>query len=137
MAYNRRNFIHHAGKAALLLTVFSSFKNKPRNKQMKNVFIHHVFFWLANADSETDKALLIEGLKKLSAVKTIKKFHIGKPAATSREVIDGSYSISWMLEFANDADQASYQTDPVHLKFVEDCKHLWKKVLVYDTVDAE
>lgn len=134
MNFNRRNFINKAGIAILSLTALSSFKNKPRTKQMKNVFYHHVFFWLANPASKEDRTKLIEGLTKLSAVKTIQHFHIGKPANTNRGVIDSSYSISWLLEFANDEDQASYQTDPIHLKFVDDCKNLWNKVVVYDTV---
>jgi len=69
-------------------------------------------------------------------VKTIRRFHIGKPAGTSREVIDASYSASWCLTFDSAADQDSYQVDPIHLKFVEECKNLWKKVVVYDSVDA-
>ena len=100
----------------------------------KNVFIHHVYFWLSNPESSADRNQLIEGLDKLSSVATIKIFHIGLPAATSREVIDSSYSVSWLLLFKNKEDQDSYQTDPIHLKFVEDCKHLWSKVVVYDTV---
>ena len=80
---------------------------------------------------------LIEGLKKLSAVTTIRNFHIGKPASTNRNVIDSSYSISWLLLFDNKEDQDSYQTDPIHLKFVEECSHLWSKVVVYDTVDID
>jgi hypothetical protein len=102
----------------------------------KNEFIHHVFFWLRNSDSNEDRILLIEGLKKLSLANTIKDYHIGTPAATNREVIDSSYSVSWLLLFQNKEDQDIYQTDPIHLKFVEDCAHLWKKVVVYDTVDA-
>ena len=100
----------------------------------KNIFIHHVYFWLKNPLSVEDRDNLIEGLKKLSTVTTIKNFHIGMPAATSREVIDSSYAISWLLLFNNKDDQDSYQIDPVHLKFVEDCKHLWSKVVVYDTI---
>ena len=136
MNFNRRNFITKAGLAVLSLSALSSFRNKPRNTKMKNVFYHHVFFWLENPAKKEDRDKLIEGLNKLSSVKTIQHFHIGKPASTNRDVIDSSYSVSWLLEFANDADQASYQTDPIHLKFVEDCKHLWKKVVVYDTVDV-
>ena len=60
----------------------------------------------------------------MSSVSTIQAFHIGVPAATSREVIDTSYSISWLLLFKNKEDQDSYQTDPVHLNFVETCKYL-------------
>jgi hypothetical protein len=100
----------------------------------KNSFIHHVYFWLKNPENINDFYQLIEGLKKLSAVSTIRSFHIGKPASTKREVIDSSYSISWLLLFNNKEDQDSYQIDPVHLKFVEECSHLWSKVVVYDTI---
>jgi hypothetical protein len=103
---------------------------------MKKVFIHHVYFWLKNPGNADDRARLVEGLTKLSKVTTIKNFHIGKPANTSRGVIDTTYDISWYNEFANDEDQASYQTDPIHLKFVEECSHLWQKVIVYDSVDV-
>jgi hypothetical protein len=102
----------------------------------KNIFVHHVYFWLKNPQSKEDKNKLIEGLKKLTAIKSIKSFHIGQPAGTSREVIDSSYAISWLLVFKNAADQDSYQSDPIHLKFVEECAHLWSKVVVYDSVDA-
>jgi hypothetical protein len=40
------------------------------------------------------------------------------------------------LLFDNKEDQDIYQTDPVHLKFINDCSHLWQKVLVYDTVST-
>lgn len=125
-----------AGLAATAVTTLSAFKNDNGKQQMKNVFIHHVYFWLKNTGSESDRNKLVEGLKKLSEVKTIANFHIGKPAATNRDVIERGYAVSWFVQFANDADQASYQTDPVHLKFVEDCSHLWSKVIVYDSVDV-
>ena len=100
------------------------------------MFIHHVYFWLKNPDSEDDQARLIEGLKKLSKVDTIKKFYIGIPAATNRDVIERSYSVSWLLFFDNPSAQDSYQTDPIHLKFVEECSSLWNKVVVYDSIDV-
>ena len=104
--------------------------------ELKGVFIHHVFFWLKNSGNAEDRAQLIMGLKKLSAVKTIRQFHIGKPAQTNRDVIERSYSISWFVLFDNAADQESYQSDPIHLKFVDECSHLWSKVVVHDSVDA-
>lgn len=102
---------------------------------MKNIFIHHVYFWLNNTGNADDLEKLVTGLKKLSSVKTIKQFHIGKPASTSRDVIDGSYSISWFTLFDSKEDQDSYQIDPIHIKFVEECAPLWKKVIVYDSID--
>ena len=101
----------------------------------KNIFIHHVYFWLKNPVSVNDRNELIAGLQKLSSASTIKSFHIGVPAATSREVIDSSYAVSWLLFFNNKEDQDTYQTDPMHLKFIDDCAHLWSKVVVYDAVD--
>ena len=46
-----------------------------------------------------------------------------------------TYDISWLVFFESPADQDSYQNDPIHLKFVEECSLLWEKVTVYDTVD--
>jgi hypothetical protein len=103
---------------------------------IENSFLHHVYFWLKNPESAADRQQLIEGLQKLSKVQTIQLFHIGQPAATNREVIERSYSISWLLLFNNAADQESYQSDPIHLKFVEECSHLWNKVVVYDSVNV-
>jgi hypothetical protein len=103
---------------------------------LSNTFVHHVYFWLADPDNRDDHAALIEGLKRLSAVTTIREYHIGQPADTSRDVIDTSYAVSWLVLFANTEDQASYQTDPIHLQFVKECSHLWDKVVVFDSIDV-
>ncbi len=103
--------------------------------ELPTAFIHHVYFWLKTPQNLEDRSKLIEGLKELSKVKTIQEYHISLPAGTSRDVIDSSYSVSWMLVFKNSADQESYQTDPIHLKFVEICSSLWDKVIVYDSED--
>lgn len=103
--------------------------------QLQNIFIHHVFFWL-NENNELNRNKLIEGLEKLSTVKTIIHFHIGIPAGTNRDVIDNTYSISWALFFNTPEDQESYQTDPIHLNFVKEYSHLWKKVKVFDTINT-
>jgi hypothetical protein len=134
---SRRKFIGDSAKAAAGLAFITSISNSEISMTAtKNVFIHHVYFWLNNPDSTDDLKKLIEGLQKLSKVKKIKMFHIGKPAGTNRDVIDSSYAVSWLLMFDNRADQDSYQTDPIHLKFVEECQHLWKKVVVYDSIDV-
>jgi Stress responsive A/B Barrel Domain len=102
----------------------------------KNMFVHHVYFWLKNPQSKDDRAKLVAGLEKLSMVKTIDMFHIGQPAGTNREVIDSSYAVSWLLVFKDKASQDSYQVDPIHLKFIEECSSLWEKVVVYDSIDV-
>lgn len=101
------------------------------------LFVHHVYFWLKNPNSEADKAKLIEGLENLSKVSEIKMAHIGTPASTNRSVIERGYAVSWLLFFENLEEEEIYQKHPIHLKFVENYSHLWEKVIVYDSVGAK
>lgn len=133
---SRRDFISTTGKVALAGSTGIFAANNQSSMTAKNMFIHHVYFWLKNPTSKEDKQALIEGLKKLTKVTTIKMFHIGEPADTNRDVIDRSYSVSWMLIFDDKDAEERYQVDPIHLNFVDTCKHLWEKVVVYDSVDA-
>ena len=132
----RREFITNTGKAMVAGGLVTLTENETPN-MIENKFIHHVYFWLKNTGNKDDRAKLVEGLTKLSKVKTIKTFHIGQPADTNRDVIDRSYAVSWFTMFDNASDQANYQTDPIHLKFVEEYSHLWSKVIVYDSVDVK
>ena len=100
------------------------------------VFVHHVYFWLkAPGDPEAREAL-IAGLRRLTAAPDILWSHIGLPAESERGVVDDSYSVSWLVFFADKAAEDRYQIDPIHLKFVEDCSPLWERVVVYDTEQA-
>lgn len=132
----RRKFIKDAGKTSLAAGFFTLAENPATTMVEKNIFIHHVYFWLKNPGNKEDLNKLIKGLEKLSKIDYIKLFHIGKPADTNRDVIDTSYSVSWLLFFKNKEEEERYQKDPIHLKFVEECKDLWQKVVVYDSVDA-
>lgn len=133
---SRRDFISLTGKLAVTTGLATFATNTLTAMPASDYFIHHVYFWLKNPDSQEDRNKLVEGLKKLTKVQSIKTSHIGKPAGTNRDVIDSSYAISWLLTFENRANQDSYQVDPIHLKFVEECKDLWSRVVVYDTVDV-
>lgn len=128
---SRRTFLKTSALAAAAVGTESTLSDTVASP--KSIFVHHVYFWLKRAGNEEDRAKLVEGLEKLAKVKTIQMAHIGFPADTNRPVIDRSYAVSWLCFFKNDVDQASYQVDPIHLKFVEDCKHLWEKVIVYDS----
>jgi len=134
-SFTRRAFIADAGKAAAMggLGVIPAVMEE---NPLKKKFIHHVFFWLKNPDSESDKKKLVEGLQTLTKIKGILMYQIGVPAGTSRDVIERSYSVSELFVFDNAENQAAYQTDPIHLKFVENCSSLWEKVTVFDTVEA-
>ncbi len=100
------------------------------------MIIHHVYFWLKESLSEDDKAKFVRGLRSLAEIDALKMSDIGVPAGTDRAVIDSSYSYSWLTIFDSMANHDVYQEHPVHLKFVEDCAHLWDRVLIFDSVSA-
>jgi len=97
--------------------------------------VHHVLFSLKNAGSAEDREHLISGLRTLADIEVVRGFHIGVPAPTEkRDVVDDSYDVSELLFFDSVADQKIYQDHPVHQAFVARCSHLWRKVVVYDTL---
>lgn len=106
---------------------------EPKNKKQ---LVHHVYFWLKNRDSKEDLNQLLAGLKTLEKIESVRKIHIGVPASTEqREVVDSSYSASELIFFDDVAGQDIYQVHAIHKKFVDQCSHLWAKVIVYDSVD--
>ena len=135
MNYKRRNFIKSAaaGVAGAGLLSASSYHHT-KNDTIKNMFIHHVFFWLKQPVTQEIRNKFEQALKELVKVETIVDYHLGVPASTDREVIDTTYSYSLLVLFRNKEDQDIYQTHPKHLKFIEDCQDLWERVVVYDTV---
>src|SRR5215217_4420777 len=130
---NRRQFIT---SAAMLSTGLATSK-LPSMKEEKKRLVHHVYFWLKNPGSKEDLAKLLDGLRTLKNIETVRKIHIGVPAETeARGVVDASYSASELLLFEDLAGQKTYQDHPIHKKFVEDCSQLWQKVIVYDSMDV-
>ena len=128
---NRRKFILTTASAGAAAIVHA----KPLQQNDKKI-VHHVFFWLKNPSSKEDLDKLLAGLKTLEKIKKVRKLYIGVPASTEkRDVVDNSYHASELMFFDNLEDQKAYQDDPVHKKFVEDCSHLWEKVIVYDIQD--
>jgi hypothetical protein len=133
----RRKFILSTAAltaGALAATALPTMTMETKDKKQ---LAHHVFFWLKNPDSKEDLNKLIEGLKTLRKIETIRKFNIGVPASTEkRDVVDNSYSVSELMFFDDVEGQDVYQVHPIHKKFIEDCSHLWSKVIVYDSIDV-
>lgn len=133
---NRRNFVRKiaAGMAATSFMAVSEQVNA-NNAAMKKIFVHHVFFWLKEPQNQECRIQFEKGLKELISVPQIQSSHIGTPVESPREVVDDSFTYSYMAFFKSKEDQDIYQTHPVHLKFIADCQHLWEKVVVYDAMD--
>jgi hypothetical protein len=131
MSSSRRTFI----AAAATLAATNAGASAAVNVYPK--LVHHVFFWLKNPEAKEDLARLLEGLRTLANIETVRGAHFGVPASTEkRDVVDNSYSASEILFFDDLAGQKIYQDHPIHMKFVADCSHLWERVVVYDALAA-
>lgn len=97
-------------------------------------FVHVVNFWLKKDLSQNDIKKFEENLTALKGIETIEIFNVGKPAATDRPVIDRSYNYCLLTVFRDEKGHDIYQTHALHLKFLENCKTMWDKVLIYDSV---
>jgi hypothetical protein len=100
------------------------------------MFVHHVFFWLNEGLAADDIQKFENGVRSLLKIEVLSSGDVGIPASTDRPVIERSYSYSLLTVFANKAAHDAYQEHPVHLKFIEECKHLWSRVLIYDSETA-
>ncbi len=96
-------------------------------------FMHTVYIWLKKDLSDTDRSKFLTEVKKLKAIQSVARFRMGTHEDTDgRGVVDHSYSYALNIEFDSVKDHDAYQIDPIHLEFVEQCKDLWDKVIVYD-----
>jgi len=97
--------------------------------------VHTVYFWLTDDVTEERKKEFEQALIDLSTVPSIDKFYWGTPAATTpRDVIDDSYDYAINVFFESIEAEAAYQVDPIHDKFVETQKAIFRVVKVYNNL---
>jgi len=117
----------------LLTTVISFGQNEKAMKNFDSNFAHTVFFWFKNPDHKEDRIKFEKSLQKfLDNSAYAKTNFIGTPPKATREVVDDSFTYSLVVTFASAEDQEAYQSEAPHLLFIEECKALWEKVIVYD-----
>jgi hypothetical protein len=56
----------------------------------------------------------------------------GKMATSHRDVVDQTYQVALNIQFQSKQAQDEYQNHPQHVEFVERCKPLFAKVIIYD-----
>jgi len=119
---------------AIINLISISASQAQKSKKIEGSFIHTVYFWLNNPDSDEDREKFLASLKKfINSSEFITGKHIGTPADTDRPVIDNTYTFSLILTFKSKEIQDKYQAEPAHKQFIKESESLWKKVLVYDS----
>ena len=93
---------------------------------------HVVVFWTKANESDAADKCLASARRHLANIPGLLSFHVGKMSPSERPVVDQSYQVALSATFADRAAEAAYQAHPQHLAFLEECKPLWHKVVVYD-----
>jgi hypothetical protein len=98
-------------------------------------FLHLVYFYPVDNAGADDAATLQKGCRKwLPGIPSVLRMEAGFPAGTDREVVDNTYAVGLLVEFADQAGHDLYNTHPDHLAFIAENKHLWSRVQIYDTL---
>ncbi|MGD1945584.1 MAG: Dabb family protein [Croceivirga sp.] len=124
-------------KVLLLITMIVTplvvVAQKEPMKEFDSNFAHIVYFWFKNPDNASERAKFEKSLKTfLERSKYAKTNFIGTPPKAIREVVDDSFTYNLVVTFESEEAQANYQSEEAHLIFIEECKDLWEKVIVYD-----
>jgi len=102
---------------------------------MTDPFIHMVFFWLREPQNAAHRQLFETSIHRfLNDSAHSGSWHVGTPAGTGRAVVDNSYTYCLIVTFSTAGKQDLYQTEPAHLKFIEEASYLWERVQVYDSI---
>jgi hypothetical protein len=117
--------------AALVLLTFALLS---RTDAADPKLAHMVYFKLKDS-SPAAKEKLVEACRKyLSGHAGTVAFAAGVLAEDlNREVNDRDFDVSLHVVFENKAAHDKYQTQPRHLKFIEENKENWDKVRVFDS----
>lgn len=98
------------------------------------MILHSVFFYLKDvAPVETAGLMQAEILEKLSGISSVREILAGPPQGIDRDVVDNDYAMSLHAKFDDLQGLQSYQSDPVHVAFVDRFKPHFERIRVYDT----
>ncbi len=98
------------------------------------MILHSVFFYLKEeSPAETADLMKEDILQKLSGIASVREILAGPPQGIDRNVVDNDYAMSLHAKFDDLEGLQAYQTDPVHVAFVDRFKPFFERIKVYDT----
>ncbi len=93
---------------------------------------HIVLVWLDKSLSQEQITKIIDNTKQLSKINYVKSMKVGRAIASTRKIVDDSFTFGIVMEFANIESMNKYLVDDNHVNYVKRLKPMIKKLLVYD-----
>lgn len=101
----------------------------------KGTVDHVVLMWQKRPGNASDRQALRTACSDLRVIPGIKFLDSGTALASDRPVVDDSFDVGLVVRFDSAQALHAYETNPGHLKKVNDVlKPLTKKIVVYDIV---
>lgn len=118
----------------IFITITAYSQQDKTMRSLDSHFVHTVYFWLNNPDSEEDQKQFEKAMKKfMNKSKHANTHYVGKPPTATRDVVDDSFTYALIVSFKSAKQQEKYQNEKAHLAFIEEAGSLWNKVIVYDS----
>lgn len=96
---------------------------------------HVVLMWQKRPGNSADRQALLAACAELRVIPGIKFLDTGTALASDRPVVEDSFDVGLTVRFDSAKSLHAYETDPRHLKKVNEVlKPLTKKIVVYDIV---
>lgn len=97
--------------------------------------MHSVYFWLNDDVDAAGHEEFRAAAQALADVPSVQRLYVG-PAADTEEpgITDNTFDLALIVWYKNRADYDAYQTDPLHVAFVESQKDKFAKVKVMDNL---
>lgn len=95
---------------------------------------HAVFVWLKEPGNAKDRQILIEKSQELAGhIPQIRSFRWGTPVPSGRAIVDDTYDLALVMNFANREALEVYENHPEHTRAAKEVlRPLARKVMVYD-----
>ena len=95
---------------------------------------HLVFVWLKNPGSAKDRRALVEASRELAAtIPQIRSFRWGTTVPSERLIVDDTFDLALVMNFANRASLEKYENHPAHTRAAKSVlRPLARKIVVYD-----
>ena len=101
-----------------------------------NRIVHVVCVWLKNPRDEAARKRILEAAEKFRSIPGLLTLRKGECLPSKRPIVDSTYDLAFLMEFASIEDMNRYLEHPVHKDAAKTIlQPLAKKIVVYDFRD--
>lgn len=110
----------------------STNQKSAKKAQLDKPFIHTAYFWFKDSVSQERIEAFYASAEKLREIDVVLALYTGKPANTTRSIVERSYDYAVVVHLKDLDAHDTYQSHPIHQQLLSDFSGLWEKIMVTD-----